>query len=57
MHVHVFCENGEAKFWIEPEIELAKNYHLSDHQLSEVKRVIEERKDEISEAWNKHFSD
>jgi Domain of unknown function (DUF4160) len=25
MHVHVYCERGEAKFWLEPKIELAKN--------------------------------
>ncbi len=29
MHVHVLSGNGEAKFWLEPEIELAKNYHYS----------------------------
>ena len=23
IHVHVYCSQGEAKFWIEPEIELA----------------------------------
>ncbi|MGB9904774.1 MAG: DUF4160 domain-containing protein, partial [Desulfotomaculales bacterium] len=25
MHVHVVCPDGEAKFWLLPEIELAKN--------------------------------
>ncbi|WP_207713010.1 DUF4160 domain-containing protein [Desulfofundulus sp. TPOSR] len=24
MHVHVVCSDGEAKFWLLPEIELAK---------------------------------
>src|SRR5689334_12110551 len=28
MHVHVHGENGEAKFWMEPNIELAQNYVL-----------------------------
>jgi len=26
MHVHVLGEEGEAKVWIEPEIELARNH-------------------------------
>jgi len=26
MHVHVHCGNGEAKFWLEPDIRLVKNY-------------------------------
>jgi hypothetical protein len=25
MHVHIVSEDGEAKFWLQPEIELAKN--------------------------------
>lgn len=29
MHVHVQSSVGEAKFWLEPEIELAQNYGLS----------------------------
>ena len=26
MHVHVVSGDGEAKFWLEPDLELAKNY-------------------------------
>ena len=55
IHIHVFCHDGEAKFWIEPKIELAKNHGLNDLQLSEVKKVIEEKRDEIINAWNRHF--
>jgi hypothetical protein len=33
MHVHVICADGEAKFWLEPEIELARNFRLSQAQL------------------------
>ena len=29
MHIHVMCQNGEAKFWLSPKIELANNYELS----------------------------
>lgn len=25
MHVHVYCERGEAKLWLDPKIELAQN--------------------------------
>jgi hypothetical protein len=35
MHVHVYGQNGEAKFWLEPQIELAQNYDLSQKELSE----------------------
>lgn len=33
MHVHVNCADGEAKYWLEPQIELARNYRLSRAQL------------------------
>lgn len=55
MHVHVSCADGEAKFWLEPEIALARNYGLNTAQLTEVKNVVEERKDEIAQAWRTHF--
>ena len=25
MHIHVLCDCHEAKFWLEPHVELAKN--------------------------------
>ncbi len=55
MHVHVFCEDGEAKFWLEPEIELARNYRLSRFQLKQTEKIIEERYDELTSAWQGHF--
>jgi len=36
MHVHIVSGEGEAKFWLEPEIELAKNYNYTEKQLKEI---------------------
>jgi hypothetical protein len=30
MHIHVYSGHGEAKCWMEPEIELAQNYGLTE---------------------------
>jgi Domain of unknown function (DUF4160) len=54
-HVHVYCGNGEAKFWMEPEIELAQNYGLTPSDLRIVRELIEEHEDEINRAWEQHF--
>ena len=54
-HVHVYCGSGEAKFWLEPSIEVAENYGLTRKQLAEVQGIIEGRKDEIINAWKKHL--
>ena len=56
MHVHVSCSDGEAKFWLEPDIALARNYRLSKSQLREVEEVIQERQDEFRTAWHRHFN-
>lgn len=56
MHVHVVSGDGEAKFWLEPDIELASNYHYSKKQLKVVEKLIEGHKDELICAWEEHFS-
>ncbi|MGR6036212.1 MAG: DUF4160 domain-containing protein [Candidatus Nitrosoglobus sp.] len=55
VHVHVICDSGEAKYWLEPEIELAKNFRLSRKQLKEIELLIEAHYDDIQGAWKKHF--
>ena len=55
MHVHVFSADGEAKFWIEPSIALAKSQGLKTKELRRIQEIIEERKDEIASHWRKHF--
>tara|TARA_A100001391_G_scaffold40207_1_gene22445 strand:+ start:293 stop:466 length:174 start_codon:yes stop_codon:yes gene_type:complete len=56
MHVHVVSGDGEAKFWIEPDLELAKNYGYSRQQLKEIESLVEEHRDELVSAWQQHFS-
>ncbi len=55
LHVHVISGDGEAKFWLEPDIELAKNYHYSRKQLKDIEQLIEEHKNEIVSAWQEYF--
>ena len=55
MHVHVHCGDGEAKFWLEPRIELARNHNISRTRLREVEQILEERHDELASAWRDHF--
>lgn len=55
IHIHVLSGSGEAKFWIEPTIQIAQNFGLSMKELNEVARLIEEHEDEIRAAWQQHF--
>ena len=55
MHVHIVSAEGEAKFWLEPDIELAKNYRYSRKQLKEIESLIEEHYERICNTWRQHF--
>lgn len=55
MHIHVHCSDGEAKFWLEPEIELVKAYGVSQKQIREIQEQIEEHENAITDAWHQHF--
>lgn len=55
VHIHATGENGEAKYWLEPIISLATFFGLSPQSLNEIQKIVEEHKNEILEAWQKHF--
>jgi len=55
IHIHVSHTDGEAKYWIEPKIELAMNQGLSQKQLNEALSLVERHHKEILNAWRIHF--
>lgn len=55
MHIHVISPDGEAKFWIEPEVELVKSVGFNQKQIKLLKNIIKENKDEIRSSWRRHF--
>ena len=55
VHIHVQSAKGEAKFWVEPSITLARNKGLSAADLQVVEVLIKEHEDEIRIAWHSHF--
>jgi len=55
MHVHVISPEGEAKFWLEPKIEMAVSLGFGTTELNELQPIVEERQNEIRNAWQRHF--
>ena len=55
MHVHVAGANGDAKFWLEPFVELAMSNGISKHELNDIEKIIGEHKDELTNAWREHL--
>ena len=56
IHVHVYSEQGEAKFWLEPKLDLAVNYGMSAHELRLAESIIEEHHNDFVRAWHRYFS-
>ena len=54
--MHVETSEGEAKFWLEPNVALARNFRLSAKDLGRAKELILEREKEIRDAWHRHFN-
>ncbi|HEX5398516.1 MAG TPA: DUF4160 domain-containing protein [Verrucomicrobiae bacterium] len=55
MHVHVISPDSEAKFWLEPEIELAFSKGFGTTEVNELNTIVEERQNEIRDSWQRHF--
>ena len=55
IHIHVTHTDGEAKFWLEPTIELAINQGLNSKQIADALSLVKQHKEEILNAWKSHF--
>ncbi|PKO50676.1 MAG: hypothetical protein CVU27_07900 [Betaproteobacteria bacterium HGW-Betaproteobacteria-20] len=55
IHIHVAHTDGEAKFWLEPNIELAMSQGLNSKQVNEALSLVKQHREEILNAWQSHF--
>ena len=56
MHIHVMGDGNEAKFWLEPKVELAKNGGFSRHELNDIQKIIEKNAERFKEQYKQHIS-
>ncbi len=55
LHVHVSGSDGEAKFWLDPQIEIAQNHGLNPRRIAKALAVVRRKEREIRAAWEEHF--
>jgi hypothetical protein len=53
-HVHVKASNNEAKFWLDP-IELVVNYGFNGRELTMIRHILEDYREDLLEAWHEHL--
>jgi hypothetical protein len=55
MHIHATSADGEAKFWLDPDIEMARSHGLSAADIRRAQDSIRQHEEEIRGAWIRHF--
>jgi hypothetical protein len=55
IHVHVKKDDAEARFDIEPQIELTANMGFKPHELAIAEEVIRDNREYIIEHWKLFF--
>lgn len=55
-HIHVRNAESEAKFWLEPDISLARNDGFNSKELKEIFVIVETHRMQFAEAWYDYFS-
>lgn len=55
-HIHVRDTGTEAKFWLTPVVQLARNDGFNSRVLKELAGIIEDHQSLFLEAWNEYFS-
>lgn len=53
MHVHVFKNGRECKIWLD-DLALGFNRGFKPHEISEIRKMISDRRAEIAERWLEH---
>ena len=54
-HIHVVKAENEAKFWLEPTIELAENFGFSSKEIKKITLMVETYGDEFKEQFEAHI--
>jgi hypothetical protein len=55
LHINVSGSSGEAKIWLEPDIELGRNHGLIPRLVSRALALVREHENEIRDGWHEHF--
>lgn len=55
MHVHVVKAENEAKFWLEPVIELVDNFGFNNKEIKKITKMVETYGNEFKQQFAAHI--
>jgi hypothetical protein len=53
-HIHVEAAENVAKYWLTP-VSLASNHGFRSHEVTAIRRIVEQNEQLFLEAWHEHF--
>ena len=56
VHIHVARAGADAKFWLTPDVRLARNRGLKAQELRLAQEIAKRRRQELIDAWNAFFA-
>lgn len=54
-HIHVVKAEFEAKFWLEPEVELTENHGFNNKELKKITQLVRKYGDEFKQQFAAHI--
>lgn len=54
-HIHIQRERSLAKFWLKP-VSLASSIRFPPKEVRDLRKLVNEHKSELLEAWNEYFT-
>ena len=55
IHIHVLKAENEAKFWLDPTIELADNYGFNGKEIKTITDILERYGDDFKYKFTEHI--
>ncbi|WP_404418518.1 DUF4160 domain-containing protein [Marinospirillum sp.] len=56
VHVHVRRAGCEAKIWLQPEIQIARNEGFDAKALKKILELVQQHQEALKEAWYEYFA-
>ena len=55
-HIHVRKAGAEAKFWLAPNVQLARNDGFDAPTLRRIERLVTKYRNQLEGSWNEYFA-
>jgi len=54
-HIHVRKDRKIAKFWLEPDVSLAKTWGFQSRELNAIRNIVEDNQEMFKKRWYDYF--